>query len=121
MRVLRASSLEEYASWYVRRNARKHDSSPIPSVQEQPVAQMLLHHGPKMRDWFNAHTTWHIVDFEEVSDLADLVFLESHWTKQEGLVVRDGLNYRLLDRVAKNAMESRYLSRTSDDRHRHYV
>ena len=103
MRVVRASSLEEYASWYLRRETRKRNSDLTPGALQGQVEAMRQHHGGKMRDWFNASTCWHIVELER-SELAHLVFLECPWTKEEGLVIRDGPNYRLLDRVATNAM-----------------
>jgi hypothetical protein len=94
--------------------------SPPGALQGQ-VEAMRQHHGGKMRDWFNASSTcWHIVELELVSELADLVFLECRWTKEEGLIIRDGPNYRLLDRVATNAMASRYLARPSARKHKDY-
>ena len=119
MRVVRASS-DEYASWYLRREARKRKSDLSPSSLREQVEAMRQHHSGKMRDWFNASTCWHIVELELISELADLVFLECRWTKEEGLVNRDGPDYRLLDRVAKNAMASRYLVRPSARKHKDY-
>jgi hypothetical protein len=119
MRVVRASSLEEYASWYLRRETRKRNSDLTPGALQGQVEAMRQHHGGKMRDWFNASTCWHIVELER-SELAHLVFLECPWTKEEGLVIRDGPNYRLLDRVATNAMASRYLARPSARKHKDY-
>ena len=121
MRVVRASSLSEYASWYLRRETRKRNSDLTPGALQGQVEAMRQHHGGKMRDWFNASSTcWHIVELELVSELADLVFLECRWTKEEGLIIRDGPNYRLLDRVATNAMASRYLARPSARKHKDY-
>jgi hypothetical protein len=41
-------------------------------------------------------------------------------TKEEGLVIRDGPNYRLLERVARNAIARNYLARASARRHKTY-
>jgi hypothetical protein len=67
------------------------------------------HHG-KMRRWFQPSTRWSVVSLG-LTDLADLVFLQCDWTEREGLVVADGLNYRLLSRVAENARKGAYFRR----------
>jgi hypothetical protein len=118
MRVVRASSLDEYASWYLRREARKRNSDLSPGALQGQVVAMWQHHGGKLRDWFNASTRWHIVELDLVGERADLIFLEIPWTKEEGLVIRDGPNYRLLDRVGDNAIASRYLARSSARKHK---
>jgi hypothetical protein len=82
------------------------------------VDEMRQRHGGKMRDWFNASTRWYIVEIDLVGELANLVFLECPWTREEGLVIRDGPNYRLLDRIAGNAIASLYLARTSARKHK---
>jgi len=120
MRVVRPSSVEEYASWFLRRAARGGDPDPIPDKPEEQVQAMWDRHRHKMRDWFSAGTRWHIVMLDAIRDLADLVFLESPWTKSEGLVVPGGSNYRFLDRVAANAIKERYLVRPSAHKHKAY-
>jgi hypothetical protein len=45
MQVLRRSSVEEYCSWYLQREARKGDQSPIPELVEQRVELMWQRHG----------------------------------------------------------------------------
>jgi len=52
--------------------------------------------------------------------LQNLVFLECGWTKEEGLVIPDGPNYRLLARVARKAIAANYLTRASARRHKAY-
>ena len=81
---------------------------------------MWRHHPEKMRHWFNAATRWSIVSLDTLSDLQNLVFLECGWTKEEGLVIPDGSNYRLLERVARNAIAGHYLTRASARRHKAY-
>ena len=81
---------------------------------------MRQKHPAKMRDWFDNRTQWNIVSLDEISDLANLVFLESDWTKGEGLIVSDVPNYRLLQRVAKNAISTHYLACASNPKHREY-
>ena len=120
MRTVRPSSVEEYASWFLRRSARRGDVCPIPDSPEEQVQAMWDRHRPKMRDWFNVGTHWHIVMLDTIRDLADLVFLESPWTKSEGLVVPGGLNYRVLNRVVANAIEGGYLARPSAHKHKAY-
>jgi len=121
MRVVRPSSIEEYCSWYLfRESRRKDDQRPIPEGPEQQVQEMWQRHPGKMRAWFvKTSTRWHLV-LLEASDLANLVFLECDWTKGEGLVVPGKKNYRLLDRVAENAMASGYLARPSAHKHKAY-
>jgi hypothetical protein len=119
MRVERATSIEEYARWYLRRDRRKH-SIPIADEPRGPVEVMRRDHAGKMRDWFGCATGWHIVSFDCVRDLANLVALESEWTKREGLTIPGGGNYRLLGRVAHNAIANKYLELPSASRHKDY-
>jgi hypothetical protein len=120
MRVLRKSSIEEYADWYLQRERKKHPSCAIADEPRGSVEAMRRYHPGKMRDWFSRTTRWNIVLLDTLSDLQNLVFLESDWTKAEGLVIPDGANYRLLDRVAKNAIAGKYLTRTWANRHKTY-
>lgn len=119
MRVVRSSSLEEYARWYLRRNQRK-DPHSIYDGEADPVEMMRRDHPGKMRAWFSGKTRWSIVSLDTVSDLSNLVFLECDYTKGEGLVIPGERNYRLLERVAENAIAGNYLSRPSARRHRYY-
>lgn len=122
MRVVRSrsSSLEEYASWYLRRDVRKGGSCPILDEPREHIRTMWHHHADKMRHWFNAGTRWSVLLLDVIDDFSKLVFLESPWTKQEGLTVPIGLNYRILDRIADNAMACNYLARPSAQRHKTY-
>jgi hypothetical protein len=105
---VRETSLEEYAEWFLLRAAAGGDPAPVPTGTDQLVAAMRERHAGKMRPWFNAATRWQIVELD-VTDLANLVFLENSWTKENGLVTCDGLNYRTLTRVAERARASNYL------------
>jgi hypothetical protein len=116
---MRTSSIEEYARWYLQRDRRKHPGQ-IADDSGDPVKVMWRDHRYKMRDWFSNATRWHIVLLDTVSDLANLVFLESSWTKSEGLVILGGTNYRILGRVAENAIAGNYLVRPSAHKHKHY-
>ncbi len=60
------------------------------------------------------------MSLDTASDLANLVFLESEWTKREGLVIPDGKNYRLLGRVVENAIGRNYLASPLAHKHKHY-
>jgi hypothetical protein len=115
VQVLRPSSLAEYANWYLQRDARKRQAVP---VQHERVEMMWKDHEGKMRRWFT-DATWSIVLLNE-HDFSNLIFLESCWTTSEGLVIPDGHDYRLLKRVAQNALKSSYLTRASDSRHKDY-
>jgi hypothetical protein len=119
MRVLRASSIEEYARWYLRRDRRKRPGA-IAADSGDPVEVMRRDHRCKMRDWFSNATQWHIVLLDTASDVANLVFLESDWTKRERLVIPDGENFRLLGRVVENAIAGNYLARPAALKHKDY-
>jgi hypothetical protein len=119
MRVVRASSVEEYARWYLQRDRRKSPDA-IADDSGDPVDVMRRDHPGKMRDWFSNATRWHIVSLDIASDLANLVFLECSWTKLEALVVPEGKNYRLLGRVVQNAIAGNYLARPSAHKHKDY-
>ena len=119
MHVLRPSSLEEYASWYLDRERLKGDDWPTPSDPRQRVQMMWQRHEGKMRSWFTEKTRWHLV-LLGLDDVSDLVFLESCWTKCEGLVIPGSMNYRLLGQVAENAKASDYFSRPSAHKHKVY-
>ena len=108
MRVLRPSSLEEYASWYLHRERRKGDTRPIPTAPQDQVQEMRQHPG-KMREWFAGLTRWHVALLDR-DELSRLVFLESDWTLGEGLVIPGTPNYRTLERVAAKADASNYFS-----------
>jgi hypothetical protein len=120
MRILRASSIEEYARWYLQRERKKHPTSSIADALGDSVEVMRRCHPGKMRDWFSRTTRWNIVSLDTLSDLRNLVFLECGWTKAERLVIPDGPNYRLLEQVAKNAIAGNYLARTSARKHKAY-
>jgi hypothetical protein len=120
MRLLRQSSLEEYAKWYLERQRdRKGDLRPIPEQPEQLIGAMWERHCGKMRKWFDESTRWYIVELDAVDDLPNLVFLECPWTKAAGLVIPDGPNYRLLRRVSENALASNYLNSLPPDHPEH--
>jgi len=110
MRSVRDSTLHEYALWYLRREARKSGASEAPADPAVAIQTMWRKHAGKMRRWFQPSTDWSVISLE-VSELADLVFLQCDWTEREGLVVADGLNYRLLSRVAENARKGAYFTR----------
>jgi hypothetical protein len=120
MRVLRPSSTEEYARWYLQREREKHPASSIADERGNSVEAMRRYHPGKMRPWFSGTTRWNIVSLGTLNDLRNLVFLESGWTKEERLVIPGALNYRLLERVAKNAAAGNYLARTSAHKHKAY-
>jgi len=120
MRVVRKSSIEEYARWYLRRDRRKHPTLSIDDDASDPVETMRRKHNGKMRDWFSASTRWDIVSLDTIDDLGHLVFLECDWTMTERLVIRDGPNYRLLGRVATNAITENYFVRPSALKHKAY-
>jgi hypothetical protein len=86
MRVVRASSIEEYARWYLQRERRKHPDQ-IADDSGDSVEVMRRDHSGKMRDWFSNATRWRIVSLDAVNDLANLVFLECDCTKREGLFI----------------------------------
>jgi hypothetical protein len=121
MRFVRESSLEEYAAWYLHREATKRNAGPIPVSPEQQVQEMRERHSGKMRSWLDGSTRWHIVEFDAVEEFGNLIFLECAWTKRERLVIPGALNYRLLGRVAANAVTHRYLDEVpSNCNHRIY-
>jgi hypothetical protein len=118
VRSTRKSSLEEYAEHYLSRQAEKGDSRPILDQPDQQVRVMRECHQGKMRNWFDGNSEWHIVELD-AKDLGCLVFLECDWTKQAGLVVLNGPNYRVLRRVAENALANGYLDSPQPDRQKH--
>jgi hypothetical protein len=120
MRVVRPSSIDEYASWYLHRERRKGDTRPIPAAPKNQLRVMWERHGGgKMREWFSDRTRWHLALLDR-EDLASLVFLESEWTKREGLVLPGAPDYRLLERVAENATAADYFSRPTAHKHKAY-
>lgn len=121
MQTLRASSLEEYAEWYLAREATKPGRAACTQTGVALVDRMWQEHKGKMREWFRGDVIWSIVVLDSLSELEHLIFLESTWTKKERLVVPDaGLNYRLLGKVADIAVRSGYLRFQEAWRHREY-
>jgi hypothetical protein len=120
MDIIRESSLEEYASWYLKRESRKRRDFVIPDDSKEQVEIMWSQHDGKMRKWFNGGIHCYIILINNVADLENLIFLESFWTKKEGLVVPPNKNYRLLRQVAYNAISLKYLERPSANQHKVY-
>lgn len=120
MLTLRESSLDDFIEWYLRREKRKDRSAEVPDTSEGRLSLMREKHSGKLRDSFHS-SAWSIVLLNRIDELENLIFLESQWTKKERLVIPDGTpNYRLLSRVAENALGSNYLGSTVDPRHRQY-
>jgi hypothetical protein len=103
--------MEEYCTWYLRREASKEQREPANWELTEPVTNMRRHHGGKMRPWFDATTRWRIAELNAETDLACLVFLEDDWTKGAKLVVPGRPDYRILKQVASNAKQMDYLGR----------
>ena len=122
MTTIRSSSVQEYAAWYLAREANKIGATSSHRADDQAVTEMSSLHQGKMRPWFDSpNTKWSLACLDRLSDLGRLVFLESEWTKREGLVLTDGSpDYRILQRVAQNAMAVDYMSRPDAARHRKY-
>ena len=118
MREIRTSLQDDYALWYLGRELAKSHPEPILSDPAVAIQTMRVRHAGKWRDWFG-DARWSVASLD-LSDMRNLVFLESPWTKDEGLVVRDGADYRLLKRVAQRAININYLSRSSTGRHLSY-
>ncbi|MGB6689915.1 MAG: MmcQ/YjbR family DNA-binding protein [Terracidiphilus sp.] len=81
----------------------------MPIADPERLAVMRERHSGKVRGWFNNSTHWDMVELDH-TDLEKLVFLESDWTKNNGLVVRVGPDYRILKRVAQRAKAMNYFS-----------
>ena len=52
MERTRASSLDEFVSWYLERNRRKHAEAEVPPFAEARLALMQEKHKDKLRPWF---------------------------------------------------------------------
>lgn len=116
---IRESSAAEYSTWYLTRDRDKYPDAPDPSTSDDPVALMKQLHGSgKWVGWFD-EAKWSIVRLTE-PEFRHLIFLDSSWTKEEGLTVPIGSNHRLLQRVAENAIRTDYLQRASAKKHRQY-
>jgi hypothetical protein len=115
---IRDSSQEEYASWYLARERAKGSKDPLPADGEAAVERMRMAHAGKWRAWFE-EAAWSVASLSR-AEVERLVFLESHWTVEEGLTVPSGPDYRLLGRVAQRALDIDYLERATAARHRGY-
>lgn len=113
---LRAASAREYARWYLSREDRKagRGSDPPPG---DPVAVMESEHPGKWRPWFD-RADWSVVALS-LDDFSHLIYPALSWSGRQGLVVNDGPDYRLLERVARRAIDTAYLDRSDDPEHRH--
>lgn len=119
METIRTSTLDEYISWYLEREAAKGSAYPIPNSAAARRKVMWDYHKGKMRDWFELASDWTVVRLG-LDEFENLVFLESNWTKSEGLIERDGPDYRVLKRIARNAIQIDYLEHANDPRHLEY-
>lgn len=118
MKQIRESSQEEYAHWYLAREQAKGSTDPLPEGDAAALETMRSSHAGKWRGWFG-EASWSLAVLNR-RDLEKLVFLESRWTKEEGLVVPDGPDYRLLGHVAERARDLRYLERATAAPHLDY-
>lgn len=118
MDIVRDATEDEFNAWYLRRNCRKHPENSLPVSEAERSDAMRKGHAGKTRTWFST-ARWFVAKLER-SEFDRLVFLDCPWSRREGLVLPDGPNYRVLSRVAQNALAAGYLEKTSDPRHRQY-
>jgi hypothetical protein len=114
--TLRVTSATEYASWYLDRENRKPGRDRIPPPQD-PVAFMEARHSGKWRQWLS-RAEWSLISLS-LEEFRRLIFPSIDWSERQDLVVDDGPHYRLLERVARRAIEIGYLDRSDDPQHRH--
>ncbi len=108
-RKIRDSSYQEYAKWYLLRQELKGERFNKPTSDEDFVQMMSLRHGGKIRDYFLTGK-WQLGRIESEEELGRLIFLDDTQTRDEGLIKDPwSKNFRLLKRVAKNALEKNYL------------
>jgi hypothetical protein len=118
MQRCRASSYDEFVDWYLARERRKKGTS-VPTSARDRREEMRTKHPGKIRPWFSSGV-WDVVLLDQ-QDLERLIFYEDQATKSSGLVnPNDGLNYRLLGKVAENARKSQYLTRVPGSGHVRY-
>src|SRR5713101_6158728 len=118
MDIVREATEDEFNAWYLRRDCRKHPANSFPMSDAERSDAMRQNHDGKTRTWFST-ARWFVAKLER-SEFDRLVFLDCHWTRRDGLVLADGSNYRILSRVAQNALAVGYLEKTGDPRHRQY-
>jgi hypothetical protein len=94
MDVLRPTSYDEYACWYLKRERQKQGSIPSGTglATLQCIRQeMRIRHDAKTRSWFTSPTTsWYIVLLESVDEIGALIYLASDWTRRWELVGSTG-------------------------------
>ena len=119
MHIVRDSSFDEFAGWYLAREYRKHPlTADDPTTIDDRTTFMFAHHRGKTRPWFTT-ARWLLASLEQ-TEFRLLVFLECDWTRREGLVIPGEPNYRILRRVAENARNTNYLANASNPQHRRY-
>src|SRR5437660_979007 len=108
MKLLRKASYQNYVNWYLARESRKPDISPYPTTDEARRHLMENEHGGKLRDWF-PRADWWMVLIEHKEEFERLVYLCSDWTRNNSLTRPGSKNFRLLRKVAANAIQSRHI------------
>lgn len=116
MRYLSGATYDDYIEWYLRREKRKNPTSELPETAVERKRIMNEQHPGKIRAEFPT-ANWSVVLLDQ-SDLENLVFLDSDWTKQEGLTI-EGRSRKLRD-VANRAIIQDYLKKTSAEKHQLY-
>jgi hypothetical protein len=117
--VLGQRTAGEYAIWYLKRDREKHPEAPDPMCSSDPISLMKQRHGTgKWLDWFDS-ADWRTVRLNEI-DFRRLIFLDSNWTKAEGLTVPVVPDHRLLEVVAHRALTTNYMGHASDEHRRYY-
>jgi hypothetical protein len=121
MKKIRSSSAGEYAMWYLNRERQKPGHEKDPAQTDPATAVQLMQQSYRCSKWDDGYgiADWSIVSLDQ-SEFEHLVYLDSPWTKEEGLTVGDSPNYRLLGTVAKRAIDADYLGRDSAKSHRRY-
>jgi hypothetical protein len=103
LKILRDSSFEEFATWYLERERRKR-GGPLPS---DPIREMQRAHPAKLRRWFpRGH--WRIAQLQEPADALSLVCLDNWETRRAFLVSGTGPDIRLAASLVGQARANYY-------------
>jgi len=80
IRFLQRSSIEEYITHYLQREAIKREQPYIEQSFEDNILEMRKNHEGKVRDWF-LNSTWSKIEITNLNGLKYLLALSAQWTK----------------------------------------
>ena len=113
MERLKRIDFDDYARWYLAREAREKRRLPVPNFRRARATWMKIWHGGKMVPWFENQAEWWSCRIMTVAELEQLLVLPSAWTRAAGIVRTD--EPRILVNAARRAQQAYFFDRSPEE------